>query len=264
MESERAMPATPATQPLALTESLPQRLLDLLFPPRCVHCGTTGALLCAACAARIHPPSAPRCERCDCPLARATGPRCPTCAALLRERIPPTLERVIVAAEYDGPVSSAIRALKFRGRRRLARPLAALLARATCRADPRADLIIPMPLHSKRLRERGYNQAALLARPLARSLGVPLRADALLRTRATLPQTRLHASERRANVEGAFALAPGAAATLAGRRIVLVDDVTTTGATLEAAAEALLAARPAAIIGLAVARPNFSADGGRA
>lgn len=254
------MPATPA-QPLTLAESLPRRLLDLLFPPRCVHCQTTGAPLCGACAALIHAPPAPRCLRCDRPLLGAPGPRCPACVALLHERTPPALERIVVAAEYDGPVASAIRALKFRRQRRLAGPLAALLAGAMRRADPRADLIIPMPLHVERLRRRGYNQAALLARPLARALGVPLRADALLRTRATRPQTRLHASERRANVAGAFALAPGVAAALAGKRIILLDDVTTTGATLESAAEALLVAHPAAIIGLAVARPDHGADG---
>ncbi|HEX8731204.1 MAG TPA: ComF family protein [Ktedonobacterales bacterium] len=259
-ESERAMPATPAA-PLTLAEGLPRRLLDLLFPPRCVHCQTTGAPLCGACAALIHAPPAPRCSRCDCPLLGASGPRCRACVALERAPTPPALARIIVAAEYDGPVASAIRALKFRGQRRLAGPLAALLDGAMRRAEPRADLIIPMPLHAERLRRRGYNQAALLARPLARALGVPLRDDALLRTRASRPQTRLHASERRANVAGAFALAPGVGATLAGKRIVLLDDVTTTGATLESAAEALLAAHPAAIIGLAVARPDHGTDG---
>lgn len=249
------MPATPATQPLDLGESLPQRLLDLLFPPRCVHCGSTGALLCAACVGQISAPPAPHCERCDRPLWGAPGPRCPACVALLRESAPHPLERIIVAAEYAGPVGSAIRALKFRRRRRLAWPLAALLVGATRHAELPIDLMLPMPLHRDRVRERGYNQATLVARPLARALGVPLREDPLLRVRATLPQTRLDRQQRRANVAGAFALAPGAAESLAGKRIALVDDVTTTGATLEAAAEALLAAHPTAIYGLAVARP---------
>lgn len=249
------MSAIPERQPLALGESLPQRLLDLLFPPRCVHCGATGALLCAACAGRMQAPSAPRCARCDRPLLGAPGPRCPACLALLRASAPRPLERVVVATAYAGPASSAIRALKFRGRRRLAGPLAGLLVGAMRRADLPVDLVLPMPLHRDRTRERGYNQAMLLARPLARTLGVPLREDALLRVRATLPQTRLDRQQRRENVAGAFALAAGVAASLAGKRIALVDDVTTTGATLEAAAEALSAAHPAAIYGLAVARP---------
>jgi ComF family protein len=242
-------------QPLDLGDSLPQRLLDLLFPPRCVHCGSAGALLCAACAGQISAPPMPRCERCDRSLLRTPGPRCPACVALLRESAGPPLERIIVAADYRGPVGSAIRALKYRGRRRLARPLAALLVGAMRRADLRVDLVLPMPLHRERSRERGYNQATLLARPLVRTLRAPLREGALLRVRATLPQTRLDRHQRRENVAGAFALAAGAAESLAGKRIALVDDVTTTGATLEAAAEALLAAHPAAIYGLAVARP---------
>jgi ComF family protein len=113
-----------------------------------------------------------------------------------------------------------------------------------------------MPLHVARRRERGYNQATLLARPLARALRIPLHEGALARTRATQPQTRLVHSDRRANVAGAFALvSPAMTPLLAGKRILLVDDVTTTGATLDAAAVALLAARPVAIYALTVARP---------
>jgi ComF family protein len=161
----------------------------------------------------------------------------------------------VIGTRYEGAARSAIHALKYRGQRRLAAPLAYRLAEAALRAGAQVDVIIPMPLHVARRRERGYNQAALLARPLARALGAPVNERALVRIRATQPQTRLNHVDRRANVAGAFALANSAARTLAGRRIALVDDVTTTGATLEAAAEALLAARPAAIYALAVARP---------
>lgn len=251
-----------ASNPLRVGGSLPQRLLDLLFPSRCVHCGASGALLCGACAGAIHAPPAPRCDRCDRPLFGAAGPHCPLCAALLREAGRPALERIVFATEYAGPAGSAIRALKFRRQRRLALPLALLLADAARRAGLAPDVIVPMPLHVKRRRERGYNQAELLARPLARTLHAPLAAHALARTRATQPQTRLSRRDRLANVAGAFALtSPTAAALLAGKRVVLVDDVTTTGATLGAAADALLAARPAAVWALAVACPMRWSDG---
>ena len=251
------MTATRATTPPATGASLPQRLLDLLFPPRCAHCGAAGEALCAACWGAIHEPRAPRCVRCDRSLFTGMpAQHCPVCAALLRETNQPALQRIVVAADYEGPVRSAIRALKFRGQRRLALPLAMLLTDAARRAEAPVDIVIPMPLHVGRRRERGYNQAALLARPLARALGAPLRDDLLARVRATQPQTRLSRRDRRVNVAGAFALtSPAAAQALVGKRVALVDDVTTTGATLEAAAEALVAARPLAICALAVARP---------
>lgn len=258
-ESERHMTATRATTSLATSASLPQRLLDVLFPPRCAHCGAVGMALCGACWGDIHEPRAPRCPRCDRSLSGesvAAAKYCSVCSALLREVGQPALGRIVVAADYEGPVGSAIRALKFRRQRRLAQPLAALLAEAARRAEAPVDVIIPMPLHAGRRRERGYNQAELLARPLARALGVPLRDDVLARIRATQAQTRLSRRERLANVAGAFALAsPVAAQALTGMRVALVDDVTTTGATLEAAAESLSAAHPAAICAFAVARP---------
>jgi ComF family protein len=260
VESERQMAPTPAPYPLVATGSLPQRLLDLLFPPRCVHCGRMGEPLCAVCRASIQAPRSPRCQRCDRSLGGAPGPCCGLCVALASQGRQIALGRIIVATDYGDAARSAIRALKFRRQRRLAQPLGLLLVEAIQRADAPADLIadliIPMPLHADRRRERGYNQAALLARPVARALRLPLAEDALTRVRATRPQTHLHRDARRANVAGAFALSgPTAARALAGQRILLIDDVTTTGATLEAAAEALLAAQPAAIYAAAVARP---------
>ncbi len=251
---------TGAAPRAALTASLSRRLLDLLFPPRCVHCHALGEPLCAACLSAIQRAPAPRCARCDLALFGHAGPLCSECAAISRTG-PPVLERIVVASVYDGSVASAIRALKFRGQRRLAQPLARLLFAATVDAELAPDVVIPMPLHSMRRHERGYNQATLLARPLARALRVPLREDALARTRATQPQTRLSRPDRHANVAGAFALTSSASrAQLAGKRLLLVDDVTTTGATLAAAAEALRDARPETILALAVARPMRSAS----
>lgn len=216
-----------------------------------------GEPLCAICRASIQPPANPRCERCDRSLGGAPGPRCGRCVALDSQGQRVALRRIIVATDYGDAARSAIRALKFRRQRRLAQPLGRLLVEAIQRAGVAPiDLVIPMPLHASRKRERGYNQAALLAGPVARALALPLRDDALARVRATRPQTHLHRDARRANVAGAFALTgPAAARALAGQRILLIDDVTTTGATLESAAEALLDAQPAAIYAAAVARP---------
>jgi ComF family protein len=164
-----------------------------------------------------------------------------------------------MAAFHEGGLRKAIHALKYTGQRRAAQPLGDVLAAAYHRYQRdgmAADLIIPLPLHAERERERGYNQATLLARRLSTRLRVPMRADLLIRHRSTPPQVGLRWGERRANVAGAFALAgPHAAAQLAGKRILLIDDVVTTGSTLDAAAEALLAAGPASVWGLAIARP---------
>jgi ComF family protein len=118
-----------------------------------------------------------------------------------------------------------------------------------------------MALHSSRRRQRGYNQSELLARELSRATGLPIRNDLLVRARSTTSQTSLSWSERQRNVAGAFALRPGAASALTGRRVLLLDDIITSGATTQAAALALREARPAAIYALAVARPLRPSSG---
>ncbi len=192
-------------------------------------------------------------------LCESQGALCPFC---LTGREIPHLDGLRAASLYDGAVRQAILALKFRGQRRVASPLADLLA-ACCRHETlSADLIVPIPLHANRRRERGYDQARLLAQPLGRLLQRPVRTDLLVRTRATRAQMTLSASERHTNVAGAFVLtSPAVRAALSGKRILLLDDVTTTGSTLDAAAAALREANPAAIWGLAVARPELHAEG---
>jgi ComF family protein len=238
-----------------LGESL-QHLLDAIYPPRCVVCQRPGAAVCAECLSEMHPPAVPVCTRCGATIPNAGYPAprlCPDCAS---GRNVPHLDGVRVATDYAGKARTAILALKFGGQRRVAGALATLLV-VPFQGDIRTvDLVIPVPLSAARLRDRGYNQAELLARALGRTQGFRVRADLLERTRATEAQSRLSREARRRNVAGAFALnSPAAGATMRGKRILLVDDVTTTGSTLDAAAEPLRAAGAATVWGLAVARP---------
>ncbi|HLZ24653.1 MAG TPA: ComF family protein [Ktedonobacterales bacterium] len=236
-----------------------QSLLDLLFPPRCVACGTAGAMLCASCLARTRTPEPPLCARCGQVLLVGERGLCLACGA---GRGPVALEIIRAAAMHEGPVREAVLALKYRGQRRLAQPLGDVLAGAVTRLDMRPDVIVPVPLHATRKRQRGYNQAELLARRCARRLRLPFEPALLVRTRATPPQVGLSGAERHANVAGAFAVTSPArvAALLTGKRVLLLDDVTTTGSTLDAAAAALAPFAPAALLGLAVTRPDLSDD----
>ncbi len=205
-------------------------LSDLLFPPRCVSCQQPGALLCTACIARIVPFPEPRCPRCDLPLPRAGAP-CATC-----RRSVSFLDGMRVGGPHQEPLRGMIHALKYHKRRALALPLGTLLAQRWQAAPAgTVDGILPVPLHPERLRERGFNQSELLAQSVAGTLGVPLRGDLLWRERATVPQVGLSRQERLLNVADAFCAHPDAA----GGRWLLVDDVCTTGATLEASAHAL-------------------------
>ena len=233
-----------------------QSILDVVFPPRCIRCNAPGALLCAACLSTARTPQAPLCQRCGRSLSTTQGD-CPICAAGYG---PQALTSLRAAARHEGAVRDGALALKYRGQRRLANPLSALLAEAVRAGGTLPDVIVPVPLHSHRRRQRGCNQAELLARSLARRLGVPCETKALVRRRATPPQVGLSSAERRTNVAGAFALSEPAARRLAGRRVLIVDDVTTTGSTLDAAASALLVVRPAELLGLALTRPDSADD----
>jgi len=220
-----------------------ERALDLVFPPRCAGCGARGSLLCPACMAAIpsiQPPTCPQCGR------RTTrSDICPVCRAY-----PNALDGMVAATEFGKPVRECIHALKYEGQRRYADILAEMARPALTRL-PTPEAIVPVPLFSRREMGRGFNQSVLIAHHLAGRalLVVP---GWLARTRDTPPQVGQNREARHANVAGAFSCPDPAA--VRGQRILLLDDVATTGATLDACARALRAAGVASVHALVVAK----------
>jgi ComF family protein len=218
--------------------------LDLFFPPCCLGCGREGDFICPACRESLSPLSSSVCPRCGRP--QAGGALCPDCTG------PSRLDGLRAPFVFQGVIRQAIHELKYRNLRALAAPLAGMLNDHLAVQPVPGDVLVPVPLHRRRLRERGYNQSALLARELGRLTGRPLVDGCLIRQRYTPPQARTtSAGERQAHVAGAFACRDG---RLRGRRVILIDDVATSGATLDACAAALKAAGAAAVWGLVVAR----------
>lgn len=207
---------------------------DALFPATCVLCGqvASGDLdLCSGCRADL-PRVTGACRRCGLPLAGAGGTECGECL-----QDPPPWSRTLAPWRYDDPIKYLIHAMKFRQKLTLARVLGMLLAEECSRDEYRPDVLVPVPLHASRLRERGYNQALELARPISQRLGVPL--DGLVeRVRATQAQSDLPSAQREGNIRGAFEVRR----TVSGKRVAIVDDVMTTGATVREIAATLMAA----------------------
>ncbi|MBW8270390.1 ComF family protein [Caldovatus aquaticus] len=229
---------------------------DALLPPHCLTCEAEVAVqgtLCAACFRGLGFITAPLCARCGVPFAHAgqadAQGLCPGCAA-----DPPPFAAARAALRYDAGAKRLLLPFKHGDRTDLAAPLAAQMARAGAALLARADLVAPVPAHWRRRLARRYDQAALLARAVARLGGRPCVPDLLRRTRATPPLGERGAAERAALLAGAFALRRGGAARVAGRRVLLVDDVLTSGATAGACARVLLAAGAAAVDVLAAAR----------
>jgi ComF family protein len=235
------------------------RLLHLLLPLPCLGCSAPlpsaaeDLHLCLVCRGRLmrHRPGCPRCGE-PYPERRRGAEPCADC-----RRRPPAFRRFVAPWVFAPPLDSVLHHLKFRRRgdlgERVARPLAAWLRQQRVAERERLDLVVPVPLHPWRRLRRGYNQADRLARPLSEDLGLPF-APALRRARATPPQTTLPRARRRTNLEGAFAVRRAWHGRLAGRRVLLVDDVATTGATLDAAARALRRGGASRVVAVAAAR----------
>jgi ComF family protein len=226
--------------------------LDLLLPPRCLSCGLTVATpgtLCASCWRGITFLGEPCCARCGYPFAFDIGAEalCGACAAA-----PPEFDRARAAMRYDDASRSLVLALKHGDRLHLAPSLAQWMRRAGGAFLGEADLLVPVPLHWTRLFARRYNQAAVLALAIGKGVGVPVSADCLIRRRRTPSQGRKNAAARRRNVAGAFTLRHPH--VIAGRRIILIDDVLTTGATVAECARVLKRGGAARVEVLALAR----------
>ena len=204
--------------------------LDLVFPPQCAICRRQGAMLCATCVAGLPVADGDRCDRCW--IASRASP-CGDCRTSLL-----AFDSARSAFVFDGNAREAVHRFKYQGLHALAEPMAALMLAHADLTD--IDLIVPVPLHRRRERARGYNQAALLAKSLAAHAGVRSDVGAAKRVRATAPLAKATGrAERLEIVRDAFRAAPE---RVEGRRVMLVDDVITTGATLDACASALLAA----------------------
>jgi ComF family protein len=219
------------------TGGLAGRLLDLALPPRCAGCGSEGEPLCRACRRPLD-------DRLGEPAGQPIG---------MPVALPPSLAQVEWCAPYGGTVRAALHALKYGGERRLAVPLGEAVARRWAIAAAGGEILVGVPVHAERLRERGYDQAVLIAAAAAPLLRLPTE-RLLVRHRATARQFDLDLDRRASNVDGAFRLRDGARKTVDRRWIVLVDDVMTTGSTLAACALALLEGGALAVSAVTVAR----------
>lgn len=222
--------------------------MSALLAPACAVCGTVldealSGCVCRTCWTAIRPITPPVCDVCGDPLPRPDE-RCHVCS-----RTEHAVERSRSIGDYEGTLREVIHAMKYGGRRSLARPLAALMKQHGGHVLDGVDAVVPVPLHWRRQYQRGFNQA----RELARFLGPPL-LDVLRRRRATRAQVELAADQRRANVAGAFVLRRCVSVPFRGRKLLLVDDVSTTGATLESCARVLRDAGASHVHALTAAR----------
>ncbi|MGA9047528.1 MAG: ComF family protein [Dehalococcoidia bacterium] len=231
-------------------KQLRSEVIDLFFPRECIGCGKIGGFICYSCAKklpRIHPPL---CQRCGRP--ETSGRYCQECWGKLNSRI----DAVRSVFVFEGTIRAAIHELKYRNLRTISVDLGEYMAAYYRDNGLKGDYLLPVPLHEKRIRERGYNQSELLAKEIAKHVTVPVNGQLLVRVRNNMPQARTgSAEERRANMENVFKCK---SPEVAGKDIVVIDDVCTSGSTLEACAAVLKAAGAKSVTGFTLAREILS------
>ena len=227
---------------------------DLFLPPICIRCHepiSDHGVLCAACWQGINFIMPPLCARLGLPLPYASGEDVQLSSMALRH--PPAYGRARAAAQFDGVMRDLVHSLKYADRHEAVDLFGRMLCSAGTELLRDADLLMPVPLHRARLWKRRFNQAAILAGRVGKAVGIPVDLSALRRTRRTTSQVGLSRGDRHRNVADAFAVAPAAVARIRGKRILLVDDVITTGSTLGGCARVLKEAGATEVDGLALA-----------
>ncbi len=224
---------------------LKEKVIDFFFPRRCVGCGKEGDYLCARCTRALPRLLPPICQKCGKP--ESSGSRCAICWGRQTE-----IDGIRSLFHFEGVIRQAVHELKYNNLKAISGCLAVLMANYLKDNPMQGEVLVPVPLHPRRLRERGYNQSALLARELGKLMSLPVVEDSLHRYKDSPPQARAETVEERwRNVRAAFVCLDG---QLSGRRVVLVDDVCTSGATLEACAVALKDVEVISVWGFTLAR----------
>lgn len=239
MERAGTLVKTRGRKGAGLLRRLGTVLLDQLYPPVCLVCDAPTAsadALCAQCFARLRPISAPLCQRLGIPFEVPIGPDALSAEAIAR---PPPFRRARSAVIYNEIARTLVSRLKYGDRPELARFCARLMDGAGAAFWPEGPVLVPVPLHFSRHLQRRYNQSAELARALSVCTGLSMDAGLVRRVKPTRPQVGLSADQRHRNLSGAFKAHPDALARLKGRGVVLVDDVITTGSTVEMVTKAL-------------------------
>lgn len=221
---------------------------DSFFPRQCVGCGKVGSFLCSDCCGKLPKLLPPLCPKCGRP--QSSGVVCPNCRQRQAE-----IDGIRSPFHFDGAVRKSIHQLKYRNLKAISCSLAELLA-GYFRSNPLpGEVLVPVPLHPRRLRERGYNQSSLLARELGKFTNLPVIEGCLIRVKEARPQVRAsNVEERRKNVSDAFVCSDG---EVSGKQVILIDDVCTSGATLESCAAALKAKGAISVWGLTLAREIY-------
>ena len=225
-----------------LLNKLTEPALALLFPLHCLGCRKEGRMLCATCVAALPRLEPPYCAICAQPAVRR---ECRRCAEL-----PLEIDGIRSPFLMEGVVQGAVHSLKYRGIRAVSPELGQLLAEFLSSQPIPGEVIVPVPLHRRRLRSRGYNQSALLARDLGKLTGLPVNEGLVVRIKDTPPQVSLSRQERVQNVKGSFQCVGDAV----GQAVLLLDDVVTTGSTMSACSTALKEAGAVSVWGMALAR----------